>query len=654
MFKLVIQDDEGKTTVVPLIRDEITIGRKEGNTIRLTERNVSRKHAKISRANGSVAIEDLGSYNGVKVNGTRIMQKVQLSVSDRVQIGDYLIELKAEGAEQPANASFSEDARTQPIERLDPAALGALGMAPPPQPVSQPMALADTDPARRAAAAAAAPAAAPAAQAPARLVVLSSNFAGREFAITKSPMVIGRTEDNDIVINHRSISRNHAQILRDGAGRFSIEDMQSANGVRVNGEDYGKVELRRGDTIDLGHVRLRFVEPGEDFLFGRDAQVVDVPQAGSKKWLFGLLGLGAVAAVVVVVMVASGGKKSSGTHADTVAAKGGPSGASGGSSGSPSPGSAAAGGSAGSAVAMGTGSEGPGSATGPAGSATGSAGSAAGSAMVATGPGTGAPAVDSAAVAAAIADAKAAVNASDWDKASQKAQAALKLDPGNADAKAIADQASRESTNAAEFKNFTDAASAKAYERAVEAFDNISTDSVYKNQARTAYDQLHDEFISARVANAKTLAKLKRCADVKRLAITAGNTFPDAKDAIEKVPCEDETAHNPGPGTGGGSSETHETHETHVEPPPSGDWQQLLNDADSAAKASQWGRALTLAEQAGKGADASGKIRAYTIAGLAACNVKNAAKAKTYYKLVPTRQTLLRQQCLKQGIDPAE
>ena len=39
MFKLVIQDDEGKTTVVPLIRDEITIGRKEGNTIRLTVEN---------------------------------------------------------------------------------------------------------------------------------------------------------------------------------------------------------------------------------------------------------------------------------------------------------------------------------------------------------------------------------------------------------------------------------------------------------------------------------------------------------------------------------------------------------------------------------------------------------------------------------------
>jgi ABC transport system ATP-binding/permease protein len=91
MFKLVIQDDEGKTTVVPLIRDEITVGRKEGNTIRLTERNVSRRHARILRANGAVAIEDLNSYNGVRVNGSRIQGRCHLNPSDRIQIGDYLI-----------------------------------------------------------------------------------------------------------------------------------------------------------------------------------------------------------------------------------------------------------------------------------------------------------------------------------------------------------------------------------------------------------------------------------------------------------------------------------------------------------------------------------------------------------------------------------
>jgi pSer/pThr/pTyr-binding forkhead associated (FHA) protein len=90
MQKLVIQDDEGKTTVVPLIRDEITIGRKEGNTIRLTERNVSRRHARIVRNNGSVVIEDLNSYNGVRVNGSRIQGRCQISMSDRIQIGDYI------------------------------------------------------------------------------------------------------------------------------------------------------------------------------------------------------------------------------------------------------------------------------------------------------------------------------------------------------------------------------------------------------------------------------------------------------------------------------------------------------------------------------------------------------------------------------------
>src|SRR6185436_9961849 len=91
----------------------ITIGRKEGNTIRLTERNVSRRHARILRNNGEVQIEDLGSYNGIRVNNARIAERVNLRVSDQVQIGDYKLYLKAEGVEQV------DDARTMPIERVD-------------------------------------------------------------------------------------------------------------------------------------------------------------------------------------------------------------------------------------------------------------------------------------------------------------------------------------------------------------------------------------------------------------------------------------------------------------------------------------------------------------------------------------------------------
>src|SRR3954454_15042880 len=94
MYKLIIEDDEGKTTVVPLIRDEITIGRKEGNTIRLTERNVSRRHAKLSKSNGSVFIEDLQSHNGIRINGDKVAAKAPINEGDRIQIGDYQLALK--------------------------------------------------------------------------------------------------------------------------------------------------------------------------------------------------------------------------------------------------------------------------------------------------------------------------------------------------------------------------------------------------------------------------------------------------------------------------------------------------------------------------------------------------------------------------------
>lgn len=302
MFKLVIQDDEGKTTVVPLIRDEITIGRKEGNTIRLTERNVSRRHARIVRQNNEVQIEDLGSYNGIRVNNARIAERVSLRVSDQVQIGDYKLYLKAEGVEQV------DDARTMPIERIEnPNELLATAQTPP-VPVAPMQARSAMEVDGRPIANAAQVAALSAPVGYGKLVVLSSNFARRELELSRPQMIIGRTDENDLVINHRSISRNHAKITREpDTGRYTISDLQSSNGVRVNGQDYGKVELRRGDVVDLGHVRLRFVEPGEDFVFDRDAVITDVPEGGGKKGLLVALVLGVLVLGGVVAFFATRG-----------------------------------------------------------------------------------------------------------------------------------------------------------------------------------------------------------------------------------------------------------------------------------------------------------------------------------------------------------
>lgn len=283
MYKLIIEDDEGKTTVVPLIRDEISIGRKEGNTIRLTERNVSRRHAKLVKQNGAVFIEDLDSYCGIKVNGNRISGRVAVAEGDRIQIGDYVLGLKVEG--QPAQ---SKPATAAAAPRPPAASPMAASEAPTAQiDVSgMPAEVAETS---------------KSAGAPARVVCVSSNFAGLEFTLNKPVMVIGRTDDNDVVVNHRSISRHHARIVEEN-GRYTIIDMQSANGVRVNGEEYGKVELRKADYIDLGHVRLRFVASGEDFVFSRDATVVDPAQVGgSRGAIWVILALIAVVAVGVLL-----------------------------------------------------------------------------------------------------------------------------------------------------------------------------------------------------------------------------------------------------------------------------------------------------------------------------------------------------------------
>src|SRR2546430_10172824 len=88
-MKLIIEDDEGRKTVVPLVREEITIGRQDGNTIKLSERNVSRRHARLKKDNGSLLIEDLGSYNGVRVNGERIARAAPGKGGDPIRIRDH-------------------------------------------------------------------------------------------------------------------------------------------------------------------------------------------------------------------------------------------------------------------------------------------------------------------------------------------------------------------------------------------------------------------------------------------------------------------------------------------------------------------------------------------------------------------------------------
>src|SRR5467141_2142587 len=68
----------------------VTIGREEGNLLRLNDERVSRFHAKVQFDNSEIILTDLESTNGTRVNGN-VVQIRRLRVGDRVHVGRSLL-----------------------------------------------------------------------------------------------------------------------------------------------------------------------------------------------------------------------------------------------------------------------------------------------------------------------------------------------------------------------------------------------------------------------------------------------------------------------------------------------------------------------------------------------------------------------------------
>lgn len=226
MWKLAIEDDQGNRTVVNLVRDEYSIGRAEENTVRLTERNISRRHAKLSKNGAAWVLSDLTSYNGCFLNGARIASANPVAHGDLLQLGDYRLELIDETARTAAGAP----AATVPVLPKSQSLVGQ----------------------------------------PDRLVMLVGPAPGAEFPLLGSRLVVGRGEECDLPLNHSSVSRVHAEVHALGDGRYEIIDRDSANGVRINGAELKRSLIDARDTIELGDVVLKFIPAGEIFRPGVD------------------------------------------------------------------------------------------------------------------------------------------------------------------------------------------------------------------------------------------------------------------------------------------------------------------------------------------------------------------------------------------------
>ena len=98
----------------------------------------------------------------------------------------------------------------------------------------------------------------------AMLVLQRGSEAGRRWPLDRTrPLTIGRSEECDIVLPDRQVSRYHARISWAG-DHFQVEDLGSKNGTHVNGQELtGPMPLHDGDELQIAlRFKLAFVDAG--------------------------------------------------------------------------------------------------------------------------------------------------------------------------------------------------------------------------------------------------------------------------------------------------------------------------------------------------------------------------------------------------------
>ncbi|MFZ5469997.1 MAG: sigma 54-interacting transcriptional regulator [Myxococcota bacterium] len=88
------------------------------------------------------------------------------------------------------------------------------------------------------------------------LVLINTDKAGTAYPL-ENTLRIGKATDNDVVIDHPTVSRNHLEVRRQG-DRFLVQDLGSTNGTFIDGAQVREAYLRPGALLEVGDVQLRF------------------------------------------------------------------------------------------------------------------------------------------------------------------------------------------------------------------------------------------------------------------------------------------------------------------------------------------------------------------------------------------------------------
>jgi pSer/pThr/pTyr-binding forkhead associated (FHA) protein len=94
-------------------------------------------------------------------------------------------------------------------------------------------------------------------------VMFEADGRAQVYTLAREQASIGRSSDNDIVLNDFSVSRRHAY-LRHENGEWMLYDNHSTNGIRVNDRHVPNAPVGDGDRAVIGTFTLRFREQAEE------------------------------------------------------------------------------------------------------------------------------------------------------------------------------------------------------------------------------------------------------------------------------------------------------------------------------------------------------------------------------------------------------
>ncbi|HXV40651.1 MAG TPA: FHA domain-containing protein [Steroidobacteraceae bacterium] len=245
MARLILSLDGQVLAEYNMTKERYTVGRLPDNDVRIDNAAVSGHHGLIINILNDSFLEDLNSTNGTYVNG-KLIKKHALTHGDVITIGHHHLRFVDSQVESSEQDEFERTLVIQPGQVNEARLRAATEQVAPPTTSPPPAAPA----ARPAAAASPAEKGAPAR--PAKLQVLSGQFAGRELELAKTLTTLGRPGVQVAAISRRA----------DGYYVVHVESAKPGDFPLVNGQPIGPQarRLHDNDVVTLAGVKMGFFE----------------------------------------------------------------------------------------------------------------------------------------------------------------------------------------------------------------------------------------------------------------------------------------------------------------------------------------------------------------------------------------------------------